>query len=229
MSSRSVSLGESVRGASLTLERFGEGVSGLLVIGGIHGSEPAGAEVARRLAELLECDPLAAGSGIPIAILAAANPDGLVRKTRTNAHGVDLNRNFPAKNWRASRRHGAQPASEPETRAIIKAVELTQPVCVVSIHAISGPRQCNNYDGPARELAETMSRYNGYPVAETIGYATPGSFGSWCGIDLQIPTLTLELPRSASGAEAWAHNREALLALIRAVAEMCNEPPPPPF
>jgi predicted deacylase len=210
------------------LERYGVGKSGVMIIAGIHGSEPTGAEIAARLVALLNQDP-SAGARVPIAILAAANPDGLARKKRTNAHGVDLNRNFPARNWRASRAHGPKPASEPETRAIIAAVELTRPACVVSIHAITGSRQCNNYDGPGRDLAEVMSRYNGYRVAETIGYPTPGSLGSWCGHDLRIPTLTLELPRSASGDECWEQNREALLALIRSVGEKSPDPRPRPY
>ena len=27
------------------------------------------------------------------------NPDGMSKNTRTNSNGVDLNRNFPTKNW----------------------------------------------------------------------------------------------------------------------------------
>ena len=60
-----------------------------------------------------------------------------------------------------------------------------------------------------------MGRHNGYPVTATMGYPTPGSLGSWAGIDRQIPIVTLELPREQPGHEAWVTNREALLAAIR--------------
>jgi protein MpaA len=76
---------------------------------------------------------------------------------------------------------------------------------------------CNNYDGPAQHIAELMSRYNGYAAKSNIGYPTPGSLGSWAGIDRQIPMITLELPRSLPGNKAWPNNRQAVLAAITAV------------
>ena len=83
-------------------------------------------------------------------------------------------------------------------------------------HAITRGKHGNNFDGPAEELAQTMSRHNEYSVLKSIGYPTPGSFGSWAGIDRQIPTITLELPSDASGPIAWQENREALLSAIQA-------------
>jgi protein MpaA len=77
-------------------------------------------------------------------------------------------------------------------------------------------RPCNNYDGPAQHIAELMSRYNSYPATPTIGYPTPGSLGSWAGIDRQIPMITLELPRKLPGDQAWPNNRQAILAAIAA-------------
>ena len=51
---------------------------------------------------------------------------------------------------------------------------------------------------------------NGYEAKDNIGYPTPGSLGSWAGIDRQIPMITLELPRKMGGEEAWEQNRQAL-------------------
>ena len=64
-------------------------------------------------------------------------------------------------------------------------------------------------------LASRMSALNGYPVTANIGYPTPGSFGSWAGIDQGIPVITLELPRELSGERAWETNRQALIASLR--------------
>lgn len=159
---------------------------------------------------------------------ADARPPGRVHRTltgrftRRNVRGVDINRNFPASNYSADEHpsgvHWPHAASEPETRAIMEAVCQMQPTRIVSIHAIRRGRHGNNYDGPARVLAEEMSRHNGYPVLPSMGYPTPGSFGSWAGVDQRIPTITLELPADNNAETCWQENREALLAVIRFAA-----------
>jgi len=212
---RTVRLGTSVHGKPLMLHVFGDEGETVFIMGGIHGTEPTSAYVAQKLVEYLEANPTVI-RGRTVGILAQANPDGLARQRRTNANGVDLNRNFPAQNWkRSGRTNGPRPASEPETRAISRAIKLLNPDCAVAIHSIARGRHCNNYDGPARRQASILSRYNHYPVEATMGYATPGSFGSWMGVDHKIPTLTLELPRDASGSQCWRDNQPALLALLR--------------
>lgn len=213
-----VLLGYSVKGVPITMHVFGTQGRAALIFGAIHGSEPNSGQLARRLLDHLIENPVAY-SGRRVAIIPVASPDGLVRTRRLNEHNIDLNRNFPAANWAASKPGanygGEKPASEPETQAIIKAVEMLQPDRIVSIHAITNGRECNNYDGPGAELAEAMKAKNGYRVAKTIGYPTPGSFGSWAGIDRQIATITLELPVDLPGDECWSKHREALLTVIQ--------------
>lgn len=219
---RTVALGESVRGQPLAVEIFGTGPRPVLVLGGIHGNEPEGAEVARRLAALLRQDCSVAG-GCAVAVMAAANPDGLAVRTRVNARGVDINRNFPAKNWQAGAAtpryaSGPCPGSEPETQTLMRAVEMLRPGLILSLHAMArGP--CNNYDGPGgKDVADRMAACNGYRVIANIGYPTPGSMGNWAGIDRGIPMVTLELPAGQPGPACWEQNREALLAAIRGAA-----------
>lgn len=211
-------IGRSIRGAAIEMHTLGRGPVETLIFAGIHGDERNSAELAELLVAHLRANP-AAGNGRGVAIIPRANPDGLARGTRGNANGVDLNRNFPASNWRPAgrgRRHGTHAASEPETRALIAVMERLRPARIVSIHAIHGGRECNNFDGPARHLAERMTALNGYPTKASIGYPTPGSFGSWAGIDRRIPTVTLELPRSRTGRQCWPQQRAALLAVIGA-------------
>lgn len=217
---RVVRLGESIEFRSIELHVFGDAPNPALIIGGIHGSEPTSAFVAERLLEHLRDHPQIWNppGARAAAVLPVANPDGCRWGVRSNARGVDVNRNFPASNWRRrAHRHnndGDAPLSEPESRAVADAIELLRPRLIVSIHSIDRARHCNNFDGPAERLAERMSQHNGYPVRPSIGYPTPGSLGSWAGIDRQIPIVTLELPREVPGEEAWAQNREALLAAI---------------
>jgi len=81
---------------------------------------------------------------------------------------------------------------------------------VVAVHA---PFACVNYDGPAAAWAEAVSTACGWPVRPQIGYPTPGSLGSWLGIDRGIPILTLELP----GGPLASYRAGAASALDRAV------------
>jgi protein MpaA len=212
---REIELGRSVEDREIVVRVLGASGDVTLIMGAIHGNEPTSAVVAERLLEHLRNHPEQL-EGRSVAILTVANPDGLARRLRTNKRLVDLNRNFPATNWAKTRRGvyfgGTAAASEPETLALMKLFDEIKPARVISIHSMDQP--CNNYDGPAKEIAEMMSGLNGYQAKDNIGYPTPGSLGSWAGIDRQIPMITLELPRKMGGEEAWEQNRQALLAVI---------------
>lgn len=214
-----VELGRSISGRAVTMDVFGSGPDAVLIVGGIHGDEPTGAEVTGELARFLHAHPeLLAGH--TVGILAQANPDGLLRGTRANARGVDLNRNFPSRDWRRARAgelsHGPAAGSEPETLAVISAIRIIKPARIIDVHSIGHGYHCNNYDGAARHLAELLSSFNGYPVAADMGYSTPGALGCWAGIELDIPTITLEFPRALNRRDCWRDNAGALLAFIGA-------------
>ena len=225
-------LGRSVQGRPIASVEVGRGREVVLVMAAFHGDEWQSAYVAHRLADYL----IAMGT-VPAyrtaLIVPEVNPDGLAIRSRANADRVDLNRNFPAHNWRRSTANGPQPASEPETRLVMDLVERCRPFAIVSIHTMRRGRHCVNYDGPAELLARTMARRCGYPVRADIGYATPGSFGTYAGKERGIPTITLELPRAETALECWLDCEQALLAAIsyvgppgRGEAEAAAPPPP---
>ena len=123
-------LGESVRGRTIRAVVVGDrdAPRRILVVGCIHGNECAGAAVARRLTRR------APPAGVVIWIVAQLNPDGAARGTRQNAHGVDLNRNFPA-GWSASAvAPGPRPLSEPETRIARALVLRVRPDVTIWFH-----------------------------------------------------------------------------------------------
>lgn len=206
--------GRSVEGNPIYGYETGSGERTVLVLGGTHGDEEVGAQVVVRLAE--EFSHMNPGE-IPVRVLfvPVLNPDGTKHNTRTNARGVDVNRNFPTKNWtensaRARYNPGPSPASEPETKLVINILEQYKPSLIISIHSAL---HMINYDGPAEEVAMRMARHNGYKVSSDIGYPTPGSFGTYAGVERNIPVITLELP-AVQIDEAWKQNREALLEAI---------------
>jgi len=204
--------GISVKGKRLECKVIGSGDDTILVLGGIHGSEPAGETLARELISYLSAKPSAL-IGKRIVVAPAINPDGLAKGRRRNSNGVDINRNFATSNRTSLKRHGKTPLSEPEARFISNLIDFYKPKVIVSIHQ---PINCIDWDGPAKDLAKAMSEACSMPVKK-IG-ALPGSLGSYAGIELGIPIITVELPGSAtriSPKEVWRKFGKMMLVAIR--------------
>ena len=130
----SLPVGHSVQGRVLRPVILGHAARPLLVVGCIHGSEPAGLAISSELVRA------GAAPGTEIVVLPALNPDGCFRLgTRQNAHGVDLNRNFPS-NWAPIGRRGSlqwsgpRPLSEPESRYFAALVRALHPSVTVFFH-----------------------------------------------------------------------------------------------
>lgn len=188
-------VGRSVEGRPIRMAEFGRGDRTVLFVGMVHGNEFVGKELLLQLYQYLKDHP-EEYAGRRVLILPVANPDGVAANTRVNADKVDINRNFPTENWvvktrRKKYKSGASPASEPETKLLIRIIEEERPKAIVSIHQ---PFACINYDGPAAELAEKLVNITGLELKQDIGYNTPGSFGTFTGMERGIPTITMELP-----------------------------------
>ncbi len=169
--------------------------SKVLIIGVFHGDEPQGKFLIEEYLKQISDE-----TSKNLLFIPCLNPDGMLAGTRTNAAGVDLNRNFPTRNWgedtskagpnAADYFGGKSAGSEIETGFCIDVINEYKPKAILTLHA---PYKIVNFDGPARELAEKISKIIGYPVEESIGYPTPGSFGTYSGVERNIPTITLEL------------------------------------
>lgn len=113
---------------------------------------------------------------------------------RVNLNNVDLNRNFPTKNWVKSKKDdyfgGEEPNSEKETKFLVDLIEKEKYDAIITIHS---PYKVINFDGPALELSKEIQKFLGYKITNDIGYPTPGSFGTYCGIERNIPTITIEI------------------------------------
>ncbi len=157
-------------------------------------------------------------------VILAVNPDGCQLGLRANARGIDLNRNFPAANWQpgettyrwnsaADERDvllstGERAGSEPETQALCSLIHQLKPAWVVSFHEPLACIEDPHRSSLGRWLAEKMT----LPLVTTVGYATPGSFGSWCA-DLSLPVITVELP-PVSADEASEKYLESITDLL---------------
>lgn len=166
----------------------------VLVFSLIHGDEtPAGA-VGRYWMERLESfDPRNSWRVIPV-----LNPDGVQLKTRTNANSIDLNRNFPTKDWdqlaktywqkqtkaNPRRNPGTAAGSEPETKCAMKHIDDFKPDFIVSVHT---PLKVLDFDGPK----VNFPKYDYLPW-KSLGHF-PGSLGRYMWFERQTPVLTTEL------------------------------------
>ena len=171
----------------------------VLVIGAIHGDELTSGALALRWLALAANTPRT----VHWRFIPVANPDGLLARKpqRTNARGVDLNRNFRTPGWDheaplhwQKRAHkdprrwpGTAPLSEPETRFLNQQIDSFKPQLVVSIHA---PYGVLDFDGPL-----TPPTQLGALRLEQVG-VFPGSLGHFGGLQRGLPVVTVELPHA---------------------------------
>jgi protein MpaA len=143
------------------------------------------------------------------------NPDGSARARRGTASGVDPNRNWPATNFAPASSRGPRPLSEPGVAHVYRDLLRFDPELVVVLHSTArGPFV--NFDGPAEGHAWRFTEGAGPPwfVKPSMGYATPGSLGSWMGLDRGRPILTVEFRRGAPPGETGPPLLRGLRALI---------------
>ncbi len=159
-----------------------------------------------------------------IVVAPIVTPDSFFKKypTRTNYRKVDVNRNFPTKDWKSRalslwknryrsdvrRFPGHRSMSEQETIFQMNLIKRYRPNKIISVHA---PLTILDYDGPkinnlktennmtivnnANQLLIQMSKdASGYKIKDYPFF--PGSLGNWAGNERKIPTYTLELPSS---------------------------------
>lgn len=209
--------GTSVEGIPLSVYLPGDGAAEIVVLASIHGDE---AETTVVVSEALRCIPR---GELRAAVILCGNPDGMLRGTRGNARGVDLNRNFPASNWSAdavfykTRRDdprdialspGTHAASEPETVALLALIDRLKPRAVVTLHAALA---CID-DAGASHLGRALAARTGLPLLPAIGYPTPGSMGTWAG-ERGMDLVTYEL-EAASLYDLKDHHVPVILDLM---------------
>jgi protein MpaA len=175
-----------------------------------------------------------------VVIAPLVNPDSFFKQhpTRINARGVDVNRNFPTRDWMKDARKywisklhkdkrrnpGLTPATEPEVVFQINLIKRYGPDKIISVHS---PLTMLDYDGPnkvvtgfidgakAQDLLIQMSKDASDYKIENYPFF-PGSLGNWAGKEREIPTYTLELPTTnpAKSEQYWKLFKSAIHSAI---------------
>ncbi len=143
-------------GKQLNYVKIGSSENTIACVGAIHAGE-SGPEFLLTLAKQLLTENPQIFDKCSLAIMPVVNADmrekmvsGTPWYIRTNASGVDLNRNFDANfynvnysynlasdDYRCPTYRGPYPNSEPETQAVINFIKQTNPKIVFSYHALS--------------------------------------------------------------------------------------------
>jgi len=200
-------IGTSRQGRPIEAITLGRGQTRIYLIGSIHGDEPEGRSALDEVRRVLEAGAVESGGngvggGTSVRFVPDMNPDGSLAGSRTNSAGVDLNRNWPAANFKPAKGRGSSPLCEPESAAVYADIVRFDPHVIMVLHSARGGPFVN-FDGPAAAatLADRFAaaaRAAGDPrwkVVAEMGYPTPGSMGSYFGDDRGIPILTVELRR----------------------------------
>jgi protein MpaA len=206
---RSLVLGRSVQGRAIRAFELGDPKSKrkALVVGCIHGNECAGLAIVRRLKAL---GPVA---GVDLWIIPEANPDGHALDQRQNAHGVDLNRNFPW-HWRPLPRgtyySGPRPASEPETRITLRFLRQLRPTVSIWFHQ---HLRLVDESGGDVSIERRYARLVGLPSRRLPRY--PGTATGWENRHLPHTTaFVVELPAGTLSASAADRYARAVRAVV---------------
>jgi len=170
----------------------------VLIIGGFHGDEYSTVSIIFKWITLLNLFYTGTNHW---QILPLLNPDGLLQRSsrRTNANGVDLDRNFPVtandynalQYWEEDTNRdpeyfpGKYALSEPESQWLAEEIERYRPDAIITIHA---PNHSLGYKSPITKRSKNAAQYQ-----QSIA-TYPGSFNQYVGADINIPILTVELP-----------------------------------
>lgn len=209
-------IGYSVKNRPIVAYYFGTpGGTTTLFTGGIHGEEHSGMQTMNAWISYLESTAHRIPSGKQIVVIPQLNPDGLAAYTRLNANGVNLDRNYPTSDWIADIDSsdgiiegggGSSPGSEPETKAIIKAVSGLNLRLAIAYHAQGSLVGSNNY-GNADSFASRYASYVGYgnisysPEA-TLGYSITAELETWLA-ERGTPAILIELPSRSGNYLPW--------------------------
>jgi protein MpaA len=209
-----------------------------LVQCGIHGDELPTLPMCLNLIHEIRDGKRAVPKGVRLVVQPLLNPDGMfkTKPTRPNARGVDINRNFPTKDfdekavktWKAGKDRGDprkfpghHANSEPETQAIVAYLEKHPPQKILAIHTPLGfldldARGDATTKRRAKYLAVNMSKNAGDYTFKSFG-SFPGSLGNYAGNERKIPVYTLELPPGTAVQTIDAYWTRFRVALWRAI------------
>ncbi len=180
-------IGHSVKDRPIVAYHLGQpGEPVVVVLAAMHGNEAAPSRILRSLRDGARI------RGVDLWLVPTYNPDGVTRHTRKNAHGVDLNRNFPYR-WRdldGTYESGPRPGSEPETKAVMAFLRDVRPRRIVSFHQpLNGVDTDTKIPAFSRKLARNLN----LPLKNfSCGGVCHGTMTGWYNHNFAGAAVTVE-------------------------------------
>lgn len=218
-------MGTSVQGRPIYAYYFGNGSRKIIFFAAMHGSEANTQSTLTKWIIELENNSTSIPSDKTIIVIPSLNPDGIANRSRFNANGVDLNRNFDSSTWVTgtylkdefySTGGGSAPFSEPESIALRDLIYRESPYVTISYHSAAGYVIPSN-TSKAIELAGTYSRLSGYtyinPGADgAFTYDITGTFEEWAE-EKGLNGLVVEL--SSAYVDQFTQNKAAMWDMVK--------------
>lgn len=218
-------VGYSVAGRPINAYIYGNGATTYLYTAGIHGNELSSVYTIQGWMSDLEANPAKIPAHVRVVVIPSVNPDGVAKASRTNNNGVNLNRNFPTRNWTGNivtstgeqaGAGGPSAGSERETQALMNATYRYAPRFVITYHS-SGSLVNSNDVGVSiaggREYAR-LARYAFVPnsaTTGTFGFEMTGTYEDWL-LERGMAAILIEL--NTDRGNHFSGNRNAMWAML---------------
>lgn len=199
--------------------RLGTGSARIAILGSLHGDETQSAALVEGLARYLQEHP-ASLRDATVLLVRNPNPDGTAAKSAYDRQGVDLNRNFPAANWKnlPNGRAGTRAGSQVETQNVVELLNDFRPDLVV--HVKDRPLKDSvagaliNVEGATPDRAARLAKPFVCRMVEGLGAKTTGSVENYTDATLHGTALTVLLPRESNSEAAWSKYGDAFVTLV---------------
>jgi len=227
-SERTRVFGYSVAGRAISATYFGVGPKKILLVATLHGSETNTGAMLSQWINYLRANQRSIGSDRTFIIVPYTNPDGRASRTRFNARGVDLNRNWGTSDWQAltywlnnsyPSGGGPYPFSEPETAGLRDLITSEAPTAIITYHSAAN---LVIGDGIAQNLGDWYTSQTGYnrsasgpedpgSCLSALGYCITGTLEEWA---TKRGTVTLVVEFASATSPEYERNLPALKGLL---------------
>jgi hypothetical protein len=201
-------LGSTVGGIPIEAKVYGTGNKRVFLFGAMHGSEGNSTDLMNQVISAIENKQMTIPQDKQVIIIPAVNIDGYNQKKRLNLNSVDLNRNFPSKDWQSDSyltdgqtfKNGGvtKPLSEPESQMLLRFVETVEPYLSISYHSW-GKYVIPNHETNATRIGTRYAEISKYIYSDPdevntgFNYSVTGTIETW-GEEHGYSIMTVELP-----------------------------------